>query len=80
MHTNARENRRQGCIVGLEELYPLWALSTVGAGGLEYSTVQIGKVRHRRFQTFRGRELAVTSINGTVRLEGMPGRLLLCLD
>lgn len=33
-------------MIGLEELYPLWALSSRDAGGLEYSTVQIGKVRH----------------------------------
>lgn len=29
---------------GLDEAYPLWAISSSGVGGLEYSTVQVGEV------------------------------------
>ena len=29
---------------GFDEVYPLWALATVAKGGLDWSTVQIGKV------------------------------------
>ncbi|CAM9276164.1 unnamed protein product [Ascophyllum nodosum] len=34
----------QMVMIGFQEVYPLWALSTNGAGGLEWDTVQIGKV------------------------------------
>ncbi|CAM9968097.1 unnamed protein product [Ectocarpus sp. 12 AP-2014] len=33
----------QSLVTGFEEVYPLWALSTAGVGGLEWSTLQIGK-------------------------------------
>lgn len=35
----------QSLVTGFEEVYPLWALSTADVGGLEWSTMQIGKVR-----------------------------------
>lgn len=31
--------------IGSRELYPLWALSTVASGGLDWSSKQIGQVR-----------------------------------
>eukprot|EP00903_Cladosiphon_okamuranus_P005915 g5848.t1 len=34
----------QSLLTGFEEVYPLWALSTVGVGGLSWGTVEIGKV------------------------------------
>lgn len=35
----------QAVIVGHDEIYPLWAMSTLRAGGLEWTTRQIGQVR-----------------------------------
>lgn len=34
----------QVVIIGYDETYPLWAISTAGAGGLEWNTHQIGQV------------------------------------
>ncbi|CAN0335033.1 unnamed protein product [Laminaria digitata] len=31
--------------IGFEEVFPLWALSSPGAGGLGWGTHQIGKAR-----------------------------------
>lgn len=31
--------------IGSREVYPLWALSTVASGGLDWTTKQIGQVR-----------------------------------
>lgn len=33
---------------GFDEVYPLWALSSVSKGGLDWSSPQIGKVGLRR--------------------------------
>ncbi|CAB1097986.1 unnamed protein product [Ectocarpus sp. CCAP 1310/34] len=34
----------QSLLAGFEEVFPLWALSTVGVGGLDWGTMEIGKV------------------------------------
>eukprot|EP00904_Undaria_pinnatifida_P002432 jgi/Undpi1/1218/HiC_scaffold_108.g14132.m1 len=34
----------QCTLIGLDEVYPLWAVSTVDAGGLGWGTVEIGQV------------------------------------
>ncbi|CAM9273702.1 unnamed protein product, partial [Ectocarpus sp. 6 AP-2014] len=34
----------QSLLTGFEEVFPLWALSTVGVGGLGWGTMEIGKV------------------------------------
>lgn len=37
--------RSQFASLGGQEVYPLWALSTVANGGLDWTTKQIGQVR-----------------------------------
>lgn len=37
----------QAVTIGLEEAYPLWALSSYDVGGLQWSTVDIGKVPYK---------------------------------
>lgn len=37
--------RKQAIVIGFEEAYPLWALSTPDVGGLGWGTIEIGKVR-----------------------------------
>lgn len=36
----------QALLIGFEEAYPLWALSTPDVGGLGWDSVEIGKVRN----------------------------------
>lgn len=36
---------KQALVIGFEEAYPLWALSTPDVGGLGWGTIDIGKVR-----------------------------------
>lgn len=36
----------QFCVSGFEEVFPLWALSTVASGGLDWTTQGIGQVRN----------------------------------
>lgn len=31
--------------MGFEAVYPLWAISSVGSGGLDWSTKDVGQVR-----------------------------------
>ena len=40
------DGRNQFASIGYGEVYPLWALSTVARGGLEWTTKQIGQVRY----------------------------------
>ena len=35
----------QALVIGFEEAFPLWALSTPGVGGLGWGTVEIGEVK-----------------------------------
>lgn len=37
-------NTKKAVIIGFDEAYPLWALSSSDAGGLEWSSMQIGQV------------------------------------
>lgn len=39
------DGRNQFACIGYGEVYPLWALSTVARGGLDWTTKQIGQVR-----------------------------------
>ncbi len=52
----------QFACIGWGEVYPLWALSTVAKGGLNWRTDQIGKVRSKSCSFFR-----VQSYNSLLR-------------
>lgn len=39
----------QFVVIGSREVYPLWALSTVQAGGVDWTTKEIGEVRYQAF-------------------------------
>lgn len=35
----------QFAVVGFDETYPLWAISSVGNGGLDWTVLEVGQVR-----------------------------------
>lgn len=68
----------QFSIIGFGEIYPLWALSTVASGGLDWTTKQIGQVwsqntvtcipvhssvAHRKNTSFRRRSSALFPVS-----------------
>ena len=60
----------QALLIGFEEAYPLWTLSTLGVGGLGWGPIEIGKVRSI---TGKGRVIcrdAMAAISACVAITG----------